>query len=251
MRRTSTVALRLVMSTFPAILLCGLQAQTAKKLSVLDGVYSEAQAARGALAYTKTCAECHDLSFDGTPIDGEGFIDNWREFPLETLYDFISTNMPEDSPGTLSKDSYRDILAYILHRNSYPVGRGDLTDEVIKTTAMVGPDGPKPLASDTMVKVTGCVTPGPENSWELTEGSDPIRIRKPDPATAEELQSARAIAPGVQKFKLLNLDNLDPKFLPDDVKGKKVLIKGVFVKDSYGARLSAMTLQKLGANCIQ
>jgi hypothetical protein len=239
MRHHSSLALGVI------CVLTVLSAQTGKKHSVLDGVYTDAQVTRGELAYTKTCAECHDLSFDGTPVEGEGFIDNWREFPLQTLYDFISTTMPQDSPGELSKDSYRDVLAYILRRNGYPKGQSDLTEDVVRNTAMVGLDGPKPLASDSMVKVTGCVSAGADDTWELVQGSDPVRIRKPDPASAEELESAAAVAAGTQKFKLLNLDNLEPKFTPDSLRGQWVLVKGVLVKDSYGGRISAMSMAKL------
>lgn len=249
MRRNTAAAIGVVCALLSAAFLSGLQAQTAKRHTVLDGVYTDAQATRGELAYTKTCAECHDLSFDGTPVEGEGFIDNWREFPLQTLYDYIATTMPEDNPGELSKDSYRDVLAYLLRRNGYPKGQSDLTDDVIKSTAMVSLDGPQPLASDTMVKVAGCVAAGAENSWELTQGGDPVRIRKPEPASSDELHSAAAAPAGTQKFKLLNLDVLEPKFTPDAFNGQKVLVKGVLVKDSYGARISAMSMQKLGANC--
>ena len=234
-------------AVLPVFLPAGLNAQTAAKRSVLDGVYTDAQATRGELAYTKTCAECHDLSFDGTPVEGEGFIDNWREFPLATLYDFISTTMPQDNPGELGKDGYRDVLAYILRRNGYPAGKSDLTEEVIRSTAMVGLDGPKPLASDTMVKVTGCVMAGPEDSWELSQSTDPVRIRKPDPASPEELHSASTSPAGPQKFKLLNLDTLPVK--PDSFKGLRVLVKGVLVKDSYGARISAMAVEKVDGSC--
>jgi hypothetical protein len=162
------------------------------------------------------------------------------------LYDFISTTMPQDNPGELSKDSYRDVLAYILRRNGYPKGTSDLTEDAIRSTAMVGLDGPKPLASDSMVRVTGCVVAGADDSWELVQGSDPVRIRKPDPASPEELQNAAAAATGTQKFKLQNLDNLEPKFIPDSFRGQRVLVKGVFVKDSYGARISAMSMAKVG-----
>src|SRR3974377_298132 len=97
-----------------ALVSFALLAQQPKQRSVLDGVYTDAQADRGSLAYTHTCAECHDLSFDGTPVEGEGFIDNWREFPLQTLYDFILTTMPQDNPGELGKDGTRDVSADIL-----------------------------------------------------------------------------------------------------------------------------------------
>jgi len=231
-----------------AFLLVGLQAQPPKH-SVLDRVYSDAQAARGELAYSKTCAECHDLSFDGTPVDGQGFIDNWREFPLQTLYDYIATTMPEDRPGELGQDGYRDVLAYILRRNGYPSGQNDLTADTIKSTAMVGLDGPKPLASEMMVQVVGCVAPAPENTWELVQAGGLARVRKPDPASPDQLKSAALSPLGADHFKLLNLDNLDSKINPESLKGQRVLLKGVYVKDSYGARISALTLQSLGVAC--
>jgi hypothetical protein len=228
--------------------------------TVLDGVYTPVQAARGEAAYTKTCASCHDLSFDGTPVDGSGFIDNWREFPLDVLYTFISTTMPEDNPGELSADTYRDILAYILKRNGYPEGRGDLTLDVIKSTAMVGLEGPKPLVSEMIVKTVGCFTAGPENTWNLEQSSDPTRIRKADATSPEEIQSAVAAPAGTQKFKLVNLEYFQTgpafgqtggqsAFSPDSYRGQKVLTKGALVKDSYGARINVMAMEKLGVSC--
>ena len=238
------------------------QAQTTKAQpqpvrTVLDGIYTPVQAARGEAAYTKTCAECHDLSFDGTPVEGSGFIDNWREFPLDVLYTFISTNMPQDNPGELSADSYRDILAYILKRNGYPEGRSDLTLDVIKSTTMVGLDGPKPLASEMIVKTVGCFTAGPDHTWDLAQSSDPVRIRKADTTTPEEIQSAAAVPAGTQKFKLANLEYFQTgtagqtTFSPDSYQGQKVLTKGALVKDSYGARISVMAMEKLGASCAK
>jgi len=235
--------------------------QTKPGRTVLDGVYTPAQAARGEAAYTKTCAECHDLSFDGTPVEGSGFIDNWREFPLDVLYIFISTTMPEDNPGELSEDSYRDVLAYILKRNGYPEGRSDLTTDVIKSTTMVGLDGPKPLASEMIVKTVGCFTAGPDNTWDLAQSSDPVRIRKADTTSPDEIQSAAAAPAGTQIFKLLNLEYFQTgsdgqtgagqsAFSPDSYKGQRVLTKGALVKDSYGARIHVMAMAKLGVSCM-
>jgi hypothetical protein len=233
------------------------KAQPKPGRTVLDGIYTPVQAARGEAAYTKTCAECHDLSFDGTPVDGSGFIDNWREFPLDVLYTFISTTMPQDNPGELSADSYRDVLAYILKRNGYPEGRSDLTLDVIKNTAMVGLDGPRPLASEMIVKTVGCFTAGPDHTWDLAQSSDPVRIRKADTTSPEEIQNAAAAPAGNQKFKLVNLEYFQTgapgqsAFSPDSYLGQKVLTKGALVKDSYGARISVMAMERLGASCAR
>lgn len=248
--------------------------QTKPGRSVLDGVYTTAQAARGEAAYTKTCAECHDLSFDGTPVEGSGFIDNWREFPLNVLYTFISTTMPQDYPGELSADGYRDVLAYLLKRNGYPAGKSDLTLDMIRSTQMVGLDGPKPLVSEMLVEAVGCFEPGPDNTWELARSSDPVRIRKADATTPEEVAEAAkadaaksdaakadagkvaaSTAKGAQKFKLVNLEYFQGNaggqstFSPDSYKGERVLAKGALVKDSYGARINVMAIAKLGVGC--
>src|SRR5918995_1622518 len=63
--------------------------------SVLDGVYTAAQAARGEAAYLTHCIKCHEgLEADGPELAGRAFIDRWREDRLESLFAFIRTTMP-------------------------------------------------------------------------------------------------------------------------------------------------------------
>src|SRR5262245_40850755 len=65
--------------------------------TVLDGVFTEAQAAKGKAAYATYCSMCHraDLGgFSGPPLVGELFMDRWREFNLSVLFDLIVTTMP-------------------------------------------------------------------------------------------------------------------------------------------------------------
>ena len=42
--------------------------------------------------------------------------------------------MPEDRPGTLTRQQYADILAYVFKLNGYPAGNSELsgTDEEMK-----------------------------------------------------------------------------------------------------------------------
>ena len=54
--------------------------------TVWDGVYSEAQAARGGTLYNASCSGCHrrDLSgFEGA-LKGQRFMDHWREDSLDS-----------------------------------------------------------------------------------------------------------------------------------------------------------------------
>jgi hypothetical protein len=107
-----------------------------------------------------------------------------------------------------------------------------------------------------MVKTVGCFTAGPDNTWDLVQSSDPVRIRKADTTSPDEIQSAAAAPAGTQKFKLVNLEYFQTgaagqtPFSPDSYQGQKVLTKGAFVKDSYGARINVMALEKLG-RCAQ
>src|SRR5215472_15327596 len=73
-----------------------LAAQAASQ-TVLDGVYSDTQAARGHDFYTSVCGSCHGVALDGVsapPLTGNRFIERWREGMLDGLYDFIRKTMP-------------------------------------------------------------------------------------------------------------------------------------------------------------
>ena len=54
----------------------------AQTKSVVDGVYSEAQATRGAEAYKKDCSSCHGEGLDGDGfapgLAGSEFLSNWN-----------------------------------------------------------------------------------------------------------------------------------------------------------------------------
>src|SRR5689334_805303 len=92
----------------------GVMAQTPSK-SVLDGVYTAAQAARGRADYMENCEKCHGGSEpDASPIIGDEFVDRWREDSLTPLLNFMKTKMPGDSPGKLDEHLYVDVLAFIL-----------------------------------------------------------------------------------------------------------------------------------------
>ncbi len=98
--------------------------------TVWDGVYSEAQAERGRVLYAESCSECHapDLRGDNTSpsLVGMSFTFLWGGSTLGALFERIQERMPPDRPGTLSAQTYRDILAFVLSANSYPTGAQEL-----------------------------------------------------------------------------------------------------------------------------
>jgi hypothetical protein len=46
--------------------------------------------------------------------------------PVGDLFEHISTNMPQDNPGSLSAAEYASIVAYILQLNGRPAGDEEL-----------------------------------------------------------------------------------------------------------------------------
>src|SRR6266699_1645318 len=100
-----------------------------KTKTVRDGVYTLAQATRGEQVFGMNCARCHQgADVDGPPLTGDPFIDRWREDNLVSLFTFIQTRMPQDSPGNLKEGAYLDVLAYLLQANNYAAGSVELTD---------------------------------------------------------------------------------------------------------------------------
>ena len=101
--------------------------------TVWDGVYSEAQADRGEALYMESCAGCHatDLRGDNTSpsLVGMSFTFLWGGSTLGELFTRIQEQMPTDRPGSLTDQTYRDILTFVLHSNGYPSGEQELEDD--------------------------------------------------------------------------------------------------------------------------
>ncbi len=103
--------------------------------STNDGVYSEAQAARGQALFQSRCTACHDTArFTGT-----GFVQNWAGQPMADLFALVSTTMPEDNPGSLQPQQYTDILTFFLRLNGFKNGDAELqgTEAALKAVTIV------------------------------------------------------------------------------------------------------------------
>jgi mono/diheme cytochrome c family protein len=100
-------------------------AQTASK-----GIYSKAQAERGAALYAETCARCHGPSMEGLdvapPLTGGLFLGNWSGQPVAALAARIRTTMPLDQPGTLGLAASAELTAVLLAANGYPTVPADM-----------------------------------------------------------------------------------------------------------------------------
>jgi len=104
-----------------------LHAQPARTAN--DGVYADAQAARGQALYRGKCANCHGDSLEGKaapPLAGSAFLAVWGAQPLSELAAKIRNTMPADDPGKLKPSETADLVAYILQAGKFPSGRNDL-----------------------------------------------------------------------------------------------------------------------------
>jgi mono/diheme cytochrome c family protein len=90
--------------------------------TIVDRVYSVAQAERGEQRFKVSCSSCHTPSSFG----GGTFADRWDGQTMADVFDYVSSSMPENDPGGLKKEEYADVLAYILRINAYPAGNDEL-----------------------------------------------------------------------------------------------------------------------------
>lgn len=107
-----------------------LSARAEQDKSTNDGVFTEAQAARGAAVYEAECAACHggDLGGDGfaPPLAGTDFAANWNGLSVGDFFERIRMSMPPNEPEKLTAPQTADLVAHILHTNKYPAGTTDL-----------------------------------------------------------------------------------------------------------------------------
>jgi cytochrome c5 len=221
--------------------------------TVVDGVYTEAQALRGEAAYTEHCAHCHGANLDGIGaapmLYSSRFIDRWREDSLLTLYEYTAANMPQDAGAKrLPESDYLDIISYLLYVNDLPAGTGELTLDRVRHTLLVGPEGPKPLPPSTTVRVVGCLAQA-AGAWTLTDASAPARVRKGDTTSEAELTQSKNTPLGSATFRLPNLgDDHDAATLTKQV-SRKVQVKGVLNSEGAAPRVSVLSFEALDQPC--
>jgi mono/diheme cytochrome c family protein len=105
-----------------------------------DGVYAPGQAARGRQTYRRACAYCHldDLTGDGLApeLTGARFVNRWIDRTAEDLVATIAATMPQDEPGTLSRQASVDVVAYLLEANDFPAGTVELPSDAQQLRAI-------------------------------------------------------------------------------------------------------------------
>jgi mono/diheme cytochrome c family protein len=101
--------------------------------TVWNGVYTAAQADRGAAVYAQDCANCHGAGLEGADMSpalaGAAFMASWNDLTMGDLFERIRISMPADRPGTLSRQQMADVIAHMLRANRFPAGATELPIE--------------------------------------------------------------------------------------------------------------------------
>ena len=106
------------------------QVGSAQTKSQWDGVYTAEQAAAGETVYAEKCSSCHGAALGGGEmapgLAGQEFATNWNDLSLGDLFERMRISMPQDDPGSLSRQQNVEVLAFMLARGGYPAGETPL-----------------------------------------------------------------------------------------------------------------------------
>jgi len=104
--------------------------------TTMERLYSTAQAGRGEEKFNQVCTACHVVS----DLSGSRLREKWEDQSVGDVFDFISNSMPDGDPGSLTKDEYASIVAYLLKQSGYPAGDAELpTDTTILAKMKIVP----------------------------------------------------------------------------------------------------------------
>jgi mono/diheme cytochrome c family protein len=238
---------------FAGMLVAGLVGRTVRAQettkTVADGVYSEVQATRGAASYDTSCSGCHRADLgggSGPALHGERFAKIFAGKDLKTLYTKIATTMPRGAAASLGDAVYLDIVAHILKENGFPASDGELTAEALSGVQVLpGKAKPPPPVGDfSYVEVVGCLTPGPENTWLLSDASEPVALAITGSAVRQTEVTDRPL--GTQVFRLLDA----MAYGPEQHRGKKMYVKGLLIKLPGEQRMTISAFETIAPSCM-
>jgi cytochrome c553 len=212
--------------------------------TVWDGVFTEAQAERGAGGYASNCSQCHGADLRGggrfAALVGDSWMGNFQTQTVRDLYDFISTNMPNGAnAGSLSGQMYLDLAAFILSSNDMPAGEAELTADSGAGVVIVAEDGELLALPDaTLVRVVGCLAED-DNGWVVNNATTPERLT----SAGVGLEDA-TVALGDGSYPLLFV------LLPiDEFIGHRVSVSGLSEGAGASDGINVTIVESVGETC--
>jgi S-disulfanyl-L-cysteine oxidoreductase SoxD len=211
--------------------------------SVWDGVYTDAQAARGESAVRTHCAVCHapDLTGrEGPALAGDSFMRQWSAHPLPRLLAKIRDTMPPGAAMSVSDADKLDALAFILQQNGMPSGAAELLPDaaVLASDRPIGRDG-RPRTG-ALVQSIGCLARTGAQAWALARASEPA-------LTTLDALSLPATPPPLTGATEIRLLNVFPS--PAQYVDRVVRVRGLLVEDASGLAINVVSIAPAGAAC--
>jgi mono/diheme cytochrome c family protein len=109
-------------------------------------LYTADQANSGQDVFAGNCAACHGPNLggdEGPALTGPSFAPAANHMTIGGIFNFITTQMPQSAPGSLSHVQYEQVMAFLLSKNGYPAGTAALDyAETMKSTVLLVSTGP-------------------------------------------------------------------------------------------------------------
>lgn len=222
-----------------ALWFCAAGVVWAQTKTVWDGAYTDAQADRGSVAFARSCGGCHTLGAQGrSPLAGDVF---WKSFSQKTagaLLEFVSLNMPNGAPASLSEGVYADIVAAMLKANGLPSGANELGAKTVAGVQIVPKDGNSELPANALVRVVGCLTrSGAE--WVVERATTPERAERTR-AAGEDAVRPLGSRTMTLKFVLTRLDTWA---------GSRVLVAGLLMGAGGSDGINVTNVSRVAEKC--
>jgi mono/diheme cytochrome c family protein len=222
------------------LFLASATAQTSPpRRTVWDGVYTEAQATRGITAFGQSCSGCHALAAEGkAPLAGDAFWKSFAQKNVGDLLEFVSTYMPNGTPGSLSEPTYNDIVALILKSNGFPAGTTELGRNTFGEVRIITKDGSAELPANALARVVGCLARSGAD-WVVTSATTPERAE-------------RVAAGGEDATRPLGSRTMPLKFVVtrlDALAGSRVAVSGLLIGAGGVDGINVTTVNRVAQKC--
>jgi mono/diheme cytochrome c family protein len=224
-----------------AFVFIGTTALLAQEKTVDQGVYTTAQAARGAKLFESHCVMCHREPGGTAPVlAGERFTKSFSDATLQTVFTTVKTTMPRSAPGSLSDGEYVDLVAYLLKINHYADGMNELGVADLTGIKVPGQTGNLDFA---LVQVVGCLAQN-GRVWTLSRATDPVRTREPEAPSDAAAAQLDAGPLGERTYRLGQV--YGP---PTGWKDQKVVAKGFLTRAGAEERVNVTSMRALMSSC--
>jgi mono/diheme cytochrome c family protein len=217
----------------------GIAQTTTPHRTVWEGVYTEAQATRGATAFCQSCSGCHALAAEGkAPLVGDAFWKSFSQKSVGELLEFVSTFMPNGTPGSLNKTTYEDIVALMLKSNGFPAGAAEFKSNTMADVQILPKDGGTELPANALARVVGCLA-RTGSDWVVTNATTPERAERAPKAEEDATRplGTRAIP---LKYVVTRLDAMT---------GSRVAVSGLLIGAGGADGINVTVVNRVAPKC--